>query len=136
MKLEKMVFDADGGIKVELRPELIVLQYAGSNYLTYVPVSVSYEGQEKEGGLVYDPPTKHFITPLTDFFPEAAACNTEVGSYLGRIYSSLLQQGGVKVREQVYDFANDQWVDSNIFPTFNMYQAEVISRVNPDHPEK
>lgn len=133
MNLEKLVFDADGGVTVELKAELIVAN--PKSFLVSVPVTVTYQGERKEGGLTYDLGKQHFITALTDFFPGAAGqYNPDVGSFMARIYSTLLNRDNVKVREQGTD-SNGQPVNK-LYPTYSLYRLELVEREKKALEEK
>ena len=133
MNLEKIVFDAEGGVIVELKPEMIVVNQKSA--LVSVPVSVSYQGKRKEGGLTYDMGKQHFITALSDFVPQAAGqYNPDVGSFMARMYSLLLDRGHVKVRERSKD-SNDQEVEK-LYPTFSLYRLELLEREQKALKEK
>lgn len=125
MTLENLVFDAEGGVKVKLKPELVV---ENESFLASVPVTVTYNKRSKNGHLTYDLGKQIFITALTDFFPVAKDYNHDHVLDMARIYSALLETGHIKVREQRYDSVADQHVDHKVYSNFKEYRKELLKR--------
>ncbi len=125
MTLENLVFDAEGGVKIKLKPELVVDSDDFIFSFASVPVTVLYHRKNKKGHLTYDLHKQIFITALTDFFPEATSYNHEHVLGAARIYSALLEQGHIKVREIRYNSSTDKYVDYKVYNNFKEYLAEM-----------
>ena len=127
MTLEGLVFDAEGGVKVELKLELVVDSDLGS-FLASVPVKVTYQGKIKDGYLTYDKGKKIFITALTDFFHEATSYNHQHVLEIAKTYTDLLADGRVKVKEEFRDHESGQVNEVKTYETYHRYRVEVAKR--------
>ena len=127
MALEKILFDAEGGIKVVLTPELVVHKDSPS-YLVLVPVMVMYGKEKRKGNLVYDLGKRCFITALTDFFPEADNYNREQVHEMAKLYSFLLERGNIKVKEMELDDGSNGWKEHQTYDNFHDYQIRLAER--------
>ena len=122
MALEKLVFDVDEGVTVELKPELLVREDLGLAG-TYVSATLTHRGQSQSCLLNYNLSRVYFY--LEDFQYEHNADmidNSQAGE-MAQTFSNLLCKGFIKVREGNFNYAgNDEWHDSKQYQNLRSYQ--------------